>query len=155
MKRYGKSGWFGDSHRHYLASKGIMSSGADIMMKSNMLGRSWDLRKAYEQGTKTTPWVAHEGSEVLPHAVHEGTEVLPRAFEKGNRYTGDAHRAAIEYAAAKEVAAGYYAKEPKYEHVPKVKTPKQEYAFEEKTGRMHSGESWKHYMNREATEGDE
>lgn len=36
MKRYGRSGWFKDSHRHYLAAKGVKTKRFDI---KNIEGR--------------------------------------------------------------------------------------------------------------------
>lgn len=107
MKRYGQ-GWYGESHRHYLASKGIMSSGGDLLEKSNMLGRVFDLKDTFDKGEAIVPSVAHSGEQVLPRAFKAGEDdrVLPSSFRKGGDVTGGAHHAAIEYADKKKKSEG-------------------------------------------------
>ena len=46
MNRYKKQGWFGESHRHYLASKGIRTS--DKYSRLEMLRKVSDLQEFKE-----------------------------------------------------------------------------------------------------------
>ena len=45
MKKYGRSGWFNDSYRHYLAGKGISSS---VRKKNKKLRADWGFRNMRE-----------------------------------------------------------------------------------------------------------
>lgn len=159
-----KRGWFRDYHRHYLAAKYGAARKynadkdfmypADLLVKSNQLGQSFNLKDSFEKG-----------SEITPHAAHEGSEVLPRAFAFGEDFTGKWIKLPVMDSAKKSgerdfdkvhhTSTHYLAKEPKYEHVPSVKTKKQEYEFEEKTGRRHEGEPLKTYLERPAGDEDE
>ena len=112
MKYMRKGGWYSESHRHYLAAKGIktslMSRGGDMLKNSFTFGEKMSITNAAKEGEKTIPWIKHAGESSMGVAEQTPDTVMDSVELSGERGVEKVHHTATHYLArtigAKQVA---------------------------------------------------